>query len=300
AAPDLLVQRGHREHDTDLGARGGICEDVEVANDHRAARDQAERVGRVAKRLEAPTRELVAPFRGLVRVGGRADRDRLAPPGGSRELAAQHRCDVDLDPDRAAVAVVGRPVGSKLERSHVTERAPVGAAHVRVQRPAEPHALHPVQRAAARLFAILDLHPAMIEHTFAPVEIAPDVLRLTYPMPMSPGHVHGYLLRVDDGYLLVDTGLGLPDLAERWAELTPRLDRPVAGVVITHFHPDHVGGAADAVEATGAPVRQGALDYEQCETVWGSDDWGPRIADWFHVNGAPPEATTELLEAGSV
>jgi len=140
----------------------------------------------------------------------------------------------------------------------------------------------------------------MIEHTFAPVEIAPDVLRLTYPMPMSPGHVHGYLLRVDDGYLLVDTGLGLPDLAERWAELTPRLDRPVAGVVITHFHPDHVGGAADAVEATGAPVRQGALDYEQCETVWGSDDWGPRIADWFHVNGAPPEATAELLEAGSV
>jgi glyoxylase-like metal-dependent hydrolase (beta-lactamase superfamily II) len=126
------------------------------------------------------------------------------------------------------------------------------------------------------------------------------IWRVTYPMPMSPGHVHGYLLPVDDGYLLVDAGLGLPDLAERWAELLPQLDRPVTGVVITHFHPDHVGGAADAVEAAGAPVYQGQLDYEQCEKVWGAEDWRPRIASWFDLHGAPPEATAELLEAGNV
>jgi len=135
---------------------------------------------------------------------------------------------------------------------------------------------------------------------FVPVQVADGVLRVTYPMPMSPGHVHGYLLAVDDGYVLVDAGLGLPDLAERWAELLPALDRPVAAIVITHFHPDHVGGAAGAVEATGATVYQGALDYEQCAKVWGSDDWGPRIADWFHINGVPAEGTAELLAAGSV
>ncbi|HZO62179.1 MAG TPA: MBL fold metallo-hydrolase [Gaiellaceae bacterium] len=135
---------------------------------------------------------------------------------------------------------------------------------------------------------------------FVPVQVAEDVLRVTYPMPMSPGHVHGYLLAAGDGYVLVDTGLGLPDLAERWAELAPRIDRPVETIVITHFHPDHVGGAAAAAEATGASVHQGALDYEQCEKVWGGEDWGPRIADWFHLHGAPPEATAELLEAGSV
>lgn len=135
---------------------------------------------------------------------------------------------------------------------------------------------------------------------FASVEIADDIVRLTYPMPMSPGHVHGYLLPAEDGYVLVDTGLGLPDLAGRWDEVLPTLARPLAAIVITHFHPDHVGGTRDVVELTGVPVYQGALDYAQCEKVWGSDDWGPRIADWFHVNGAPPEATAELLEAGSV
>ncbi len=135
---------------------------------------------------------------------------------------------------------------------------------------------------------------------FDQIEISAGIRRLTFPMPMSPGHVHGYLLPGDDGYVLVDTGLGLPDLAERWQELLPALDRSISSIVITHFHPDHVGGTADVARLTGAPVHQGALDYEQCEKVWGSDDWAPRIAEWFHVHGAPPEATDELLEAGSV
>jgi hypothetical protein len=53
----------------------------------------------------------------------------------------------------------------------------------------------------------------MIEHTFAPVEVADGIVRVTYPMPMKPGHVHGYLVATADGYLLVDAGLGLPEMA---------------------------------------------------------------------------------------
>lgn len=135
---------------------------------------------------------------------------------------------------------------------------------------------------------------------FDQVEIVAGIRRITFPMPMSPGHVHGYLLPVDEGFMLVDTGLGLPDLAERWQELLPELDRPVSAIVITHFHPDHVGGTAGVAELTGALVYQGALDYSQCSKVWGSDDWAPRIADWFHIHGASPEETEELLAAGSI
>ena len=140
----------------------------------------------------------------------------------------------------------------------------------------------------------------MIEHTFAPVEVIDGIVRVTYPMPMKPGHVHGYLVPGDDGYLLVDTGLGLPDMVEHWAALVPQLDRPVTGILVTHFHPDHVGGTADAVEVTGAPVLQGAIDHYQCEKVWGSDAWVPHLAAWFAQQGVPPEETAELLEVGSV
>jgi len=135
---------------------------------------------------------------------------------------------------------------------------------------------------------------------FAPVELSAGIVRVTYPMPMKPGHVHGYLVPREDGYLLVDTGLGLPEMVEQWAALAPRLDRPVCEILVTHFHPDHVGGTADAVEVTGAPVLQGALDHYQCEKVWGSDAWVPQLAAWFARQGVPPEQTTELLEVGSV
>ena len=72
----------------------------------------------------------------------------------------------------------------------------------------------------------------------------------------------------------------------------------VERIAITHFHPDHVGGAAGAAEATGAPVSQGALDYTQCERVWGSEDWPERIAAWFVRHGVPANVTEDLIVQG--
>ena len=92
-------------------------------------------------------------------------------------------------------------------------------------------------------------------------------------------HVHSYLLPGEDGWTLVDTGIGLPDAQEVWAASLDGAE--VVRIFITHFHPDHVGAAADVAELTGAPVSQGTLDYAQCELVWGNTNWPERIADWF-------------------
>src|SRR5438132_4997872 len=100
------------------------------------------------------------------------------------------------------------------------------------------------------------------------------VIRVTMPMPSKPGHVHCYLLPGEDGWTLVDTGLGLPDAEERWAEALR--DVELARIVVTHFHPDHAGGGEDVQTVSGAPVFQGVLDYEQCERVWGNAEWSER------------------------
>ena len=126
------------------------------------------------------------------------------------------------------------------------------------------------------------------------------IIRLTCPLPTRPGHVHSYLLPGDDGWTLVDTGIGLPDAEERWAEALAAVGGDVARVFVTHFHPDHVGAAADVARVTGAPVHQGRLDHLQCELVWGSDGWPQRIADWFLTHGVPREITDELIESGNV
>jgi glyoxylase-like metal-dependent hydrolase (beta-lactamase superfamily II) len=73
----------------------------------------------------------------------------------------------------------------------------------------------------------------------------------------------------------------------------------VTQIVITHFHPDHVGAAADVSELTGAPVAQGRLDYDQCVRVWGDEDWAGVLVTWFARHGVPPDVTHELIEQGS-
>jgi glyoxylase-like metal-dependent hydrolase (beta-lactamase superfamily II) len=126
------------------------------------------------------------------------------------------------------------------------------------------------------------------------------IRRVTMPMPTRPGHVHCYLVPGGDGWTVVDTGIGLPDAAARWGAELEAVDGPVARIFITHFHPDHVGAAADLHALTGAPVYQGALDYAQCELVWGNPHWPQRIVEWFHRHGAPDDVTAELVEQGSV
>ena len=125
-------------------------------------------------------------------------------------------------------------------------------------------------------------------------EIADGIRRLTLPLPVAPWHVHCYLLAGADGWTLVDSGLGLPEVAALLERELAALEAPVVRIVVTHFHPDHVGGAEPARTLTGAGVYEGELDYAQCARVWGSDDWPARIAAWFRRNGVPPAETEEL------
>jgi glyoxylase-like metal-dependent hydrolase (beta-lactamase superfamily II) len=128
------------------------------------------------------------------------------------------------------------------------------------------------------------------------MELPNGIRRITTPLPTRPGHVHSYLLPGDDGAMLVDTGIGLPDAQEVWAAALGGDE--VARIFVTHFHPDHVGAAADVHELTRAPVYQGALDYAQCELVWGNPAWPERIAEWFVTHGVPTEITEELIGSG--
>ena len=125
-------------------------------------------------------------------------------------------------------------------------------------------------------------------------ELPGGIRRLTFPLPLGIRHVHCYLLPGEDGWTLVDTGLGLPDAEQRWHQALAGLDAPVARIVVTHFHPDHVGGGEDARRLTGAHVLQGERDYAQCERVWGSPDWSQRLAEYLRAHGLPDEAADEF------
>jgi glyoxylase-like metal-dependent hydrolase (beta-lactamase superfamily II) len=121
-------------------------------------------------------------------------------------------------------------------------------------------------------------------------ELVEGVRRVTFPLPFGIDHVHCYLLRASDGtWIAVDAGLGLPDAGEWWSEALSALDGPVERMVITHFHPDHVGAAADLAELTGARVFQGELDYAQSLAAWGERRIEERLPEYMRTHGLPEE-----------
>jgi len=124
----------------------------------------------------------------------------------------------------------------------------------------------------------------------------PGVRRLTFRLPLGIDHVHCYLLRASDGsWTLVDTGLGTDDPAAVWQPVLAELDAPVGRIVITHMHPDHVGGARDAAAVTGAAVLQGREDYEQCVRAWGQTRTPGGLAAFMVGHGMPPEQVEESV-----
>ena len=65
--------------------------------------------------------------------------------------------------------------------------------------------------------------------------------------------------------LCSETGLGTPATLAWWEDVLDALGRPtVTQLVLTHYHPDHLGASAGLARLTGAgQVVQGRLDYER-------------------------------------
>ena len=87
------------------------------------------------------------------------------------------------------------------------------------------------------------------------MEIAPGVLWLRLPLPMALDHVNAYALDDGDGWTLVDPGINTPACraALEAAQAGPLAGRPVRRVIVTHYHPDHIG-LAGWLQARGAAL----------------------------------------------
>jgi glyoxylase-like metal-dependent hydrolase (beta-lactamase superfamily II) len=120
-------------------------------------------------------------------------------------------------------------------------------------------------------------------------DLGGGVHRITHPLPWALDHVHCYAIAADDGWTLVDSGLGTPGSERRWREALAELGSPpVARVVLTHYHPDHLGGSAALARLSGAgEVVQGALDAELTRRAWGDLVDEQAFERHLEANGMP-------------
>jgi len=88
----------------------------------------------------------------------------------------------------------------------------------------------------------------------ATIEVAPGVHWLRMPLPFALNHINLWALEDEDCWCLVDTGYGVEATFDLWQQLFdgPLAGRPVKRVIVTHFHPDHVGSAGWLINRWGA------------------------------------------------
>jgi glyoxylase-like metal-dependent hydrolase (beta-lactamase superfamily II) len=116
-------------------------------------------------------------------------------------------------------------------------------------------------------------------------EPAPGLRLITLPLPFELEHVNVGLVELGEGYLLIDTGM-------TFAALSPALEqagvpwREIRTVFATHIHPDHIGSAPLAIEASGAELLMHRAEYEYLNRILeGNTHW---IELAFTEGGVPP------------
>lgn len=120
----------------------------------------------------------------------------------------------------------------------------------------------------------------------------PHVRRLALPLPFELSEVNAYLVKLRGGWLLIDTGLNTEDCFQalmRQAEVDPR---EIRQILLTHAHPDHVGGARRLLELTGAELLMEEAELEQMQMVAAS---GARPA-WLTQPMVRAGVSAELVE----
>ena len=112
-------------------------------------------------------------------------------------------------------------------------------------------------------------------------EVASGIFWLRMPLPFDLDHINLYLLEDNqngqDGFALIDTGIGTSKTEQLWDTLLDILGKPITKVIVTHMHPDHIGMAGYLVDKFRAPLYMSHSEYFVARALTagacGASDW---------------------------
>ena len=96
-------------------------------------------------------------------------------------------------------------------------------------------------------------------------EVAPGIHWLSMPLPFQLDHINLWLMQDEDGWTVVDTGIGNPQTRTLWESILA--GKNVKRVVVTHYHPDHAGNAAWLCQRFGAELWMTQGEYLTAHAV---------------------------------
>jgi glyoxylase-like metal-dependent hydrolase (beta-lactamase superfamily II) len=98
------------------------------------------------------------------------------------------------------------------------------------------------------------------------IEVVPGVHWLSMPLPFQLDHINLWLLQDQDGWTVVDTGIGNAGTRALWERIFSRFQN-VKRVILTHYHPDHAGNAAWICERFGVEMWATQGEYLTAHAV---------------------------------
>jgi glyoxylase-like metal-dependent hydrolase (beta-lactamase superfamily II) len=121
--------------------------------------------------------------------------------------------------------------------------------------------------------------------------VAGGVHQLKLPVPFPLRFVSVYLVEGEEGWTIIDSGYDYPPTYDAWEWGAQGagcdLERDIARVVITHFHPDHLGGARWLQERSGAPVYMLEDEIPFSRRLWGDPGGRKTFTEYLIRNGTP-------------
>src|SRR5436190_23006344 len=193
--------------------------------------------------------------------------------------------------------------GTSTIEAASTTRVPASRPSVMGAMVTEPAATHDLEPDGT--LASVSLEHPWVEPPApgAVVDVAPGIAWLRMPLPFQLNHINLWLLEDGRGVTVVDTGVGLDDTRALWQRIfaTHLGGRPVRRVLVTHFHPDHMGNAGWLTARWKTELWCTQAEWLYAQFAWrsrGAADFEPRLAH-FRRHGCGPEALVQLGRRGN-
>ncbi|WP_342360174.1 MBL fold metallo-hydrolase [Terrarubrum flagellatum] len=101
------------------------------------------------------------------------------------------------------------------------------------------------------------------------IEVAPGILWARIALPFRLDHVNIYLIDDGDGWAVIDTGIANQPTRDAWEALIsgPLAGRKLTRLIVTHYHPDHIGLAGWLCERFDLPLLTSQTSYLSCLNI---------------------------------
>ncbi len=125
------------------------------------------------------------------------------------------------------------------------------------------------------------------------MEIIEGIFQVHVPVPFPLKYVNCYLVRDDDGWTMLDTGLQYEPAHVAWNRAFDELKigaRDIRRIFLTHAHPDHYGLAGHFQNLSNAPVYLLNEEIRVVPIEWQRDgEHMFELGRYFARHGMPPE-----------